>query len=212
VNTPNWYSPPAAPPGPLAAPPAEVADSATAQYAGFAIRAAAQIIDTIVGFVLGLVGAFGARMVLAALSVAGVVDDGWPHRMGASGAGGLAIGLVSGLLYHTFAEWIGGATLGKLLLGLRVRSVGLGPCTLRGAILRNLAYFVDSFFFGLVAYNSMSRSLTQQRLGDKWGRTVVAKASSLTASQSAGRLAIGIVLGSSLSAATTFVHLVAIGL
>jgi hypothetical protein len=90
--------------------------------------------------------------------------------------------------------------------------VGLGPCTLRGAILRNLGYYVDAFFFGMVAYGSMSRSPMQQRLGDKWGRTVVVKVASLAHPPSAGRIAIGIVAGSAASAVITLVHLVVVGL
>ena len=40
---------------------------------------------------------------------------------------------------------------------------------------RNLAYYVDSLFFGLVAYQKMSESPKRQRIGDHWGRTMVVR-------------------------------------
>jgi len=87
----------------------------------------------------------------------------------------IGVGCVAFLLYTTLAEHLGGATLGKVLTGLRVVSVepGGGPVGLRGALVRNLGFFVDSLFFGMVAYSHMANNLRRQRLGDEWAGTVV---------------------------------------
>lgn len=101
--------------------------------------------------------------------------------------------------YHVASEWIGGATIGKLVLGLRVRNTELGRCTLGGAIIRTLGYFVDALFFGLVAYLVMKESPRKQRLGDQWGKTVVVEAPSLPPdADDVGRIVLGICLGATL--------------
>ena len=101
--------------------------------------------------------------------------------------------------YHVTSEWIGGATFGKLVLGLRVRNTELGRCTLGGAIIRTLGYFVDALFFGLVAYLVMQESPRKQRLGDQWGKTVVVEATSLPPdADDVGRIVLGICLGATL--------------
>lgn len=72
------------------------------------------------------------------------------------------------------SQALAGVTLGKLLLGLRVVSEQNGePITLRQSVLRELAYFVDAFFFALPAYMSMQDSVRRQRLGDRWAGTMV---------------------------------------
>lgn len=48
-----------------------------------------------------------------------------------------------------------------------------------GALVRSLAYYIDGFFFGVVAYSTMSKSPLKQRLGDQWGNTAVFRAASV---------------------------------
>ncbi len=87
----------------------------------------------------------------------------------------LVVGLSALLTYTAVAEWRGGATLGKLLTGLRsVKEAPLGaPLDLRAAVIRNLGFLVDALLLGLVAYSAMARSEQRQRLGDRWAGTVV---------------------------------------
>jgi uncharacterized RDD family membrane protein YckC len=209
VNNPNWYAPPA--PGPLAAALGATAqtDVPPAEYAGFWIRVRARILDTIAAGIVGAIGGGAGTMCLAILQAAHVIDGGWMQRMaGGSFAVNTMVGTVAGLAYHSLAESIGGATLGKLAFGLRVRSTDLTPCTLGGAILRGLGYYIDAFFFGWPAYGAMLRSPRKQRIGDKWGRTVVVKVASLGANRpAAGRLAVGIVAGSAASAVIQFAYM-----
>lgn len=202
MNNPNWYAPPA--PGVASLAPETTVQTdpvSTADYAGFWVRARARILDTIAASVVGAIGGGAATMCLAVLQAAHVIDGGWMHRLeGRPFAVNMLVGTVATLAYHSLAESIGGATLGKLALGLRVRSMELKPCTLGAAILRSLGYYIDAFFFAMPAYGSMSRSPQKQRIGDKWGKTVVVKVASLGANRpSQGRLAIGILAGSGLS-------------
>jgi len=46
---------------------------------------------------------------------------------------------------------------------------------MRSALVRSMAYVVDSFFFGMFAYANMQKSPQRQRLGDFWAGTVVCK-------------------------------------
>jgi uncharacterized RDD family membrane protein YckC len=211
VNNPDWYAPPAAAavPSPFAG--ASTGDDALdrAQYGRFWIRAGAQVLDCIADVIFAAIAGAAGALTLTALQAMEVVDDGWTRRIGEGGVGGTLLGVVAMLAYRAVAEWIGGATLGKLAFGLRVRSLDLTPCTLGGALLRNLVFLVDVQFFGLFGYLSMSGSPRKQRLGDKMGRTVVVKAASLAEQRPpAKRLALGIVAGSALAMAITFFKIV----
>lgn len=85
----------------------------------------------------------------------------------------LGVGLGALVLYTTLSEALGGATLGKLLTGLRVTRLEGGAIDARAALIRNLGFLVDGLFFGLVAYSAAMRSPEQQRIGDAWAGTRV---------------------------------------
>lgn len=80
------------------------------------------------------------------------------------------------IAYFVVLEGAFGATAGKVVLGIRVRSpdgsrIGFGP-----ALIRNLARVVDAFPYVipyLVGGIAVIRSDTDQRLGDRWAKTVV---------------------------------------
>ena len=87
----------------------------------------------------------------------------------------LGVGIAAMVTYTTLSEWLGGATLGKVLAGLRVVSANpptAGP-SFRAALRRGLAFYVDALFFGLIAYSAMMRNQRGQRVGDTWAGTVV---------------------------------------
>jgi uncharacterized RDD family membrane protein YckC len=164
--------------------------SAGVEYAGFGIRAAARFVDLLVGFVLGMVGGGigGALSVMFAPAIG-------EHMSGALTVVSLVAGLLATVGYHGLSEGLGGASIGKLACGLRVYKSDLSPCTVGAAIGRTFAYYIDSFFFGLVAYTSMSKSPQQQRYGDKWAHTVVVKKASLPEGAPAANVGLGILLG-----------------
>jgi uncharacterized RDD family membrane protein YckC len=195
MTTPNPYAPPEAPPPAPLATASATAVSSSAEYAGFVIRAVARIVDILVFSLLTGI------CVYLALN-AGETPKG-PNgaivsqtRLDRVLSGAQLGGVIGNLAYHSIAEWIGGATLGKMLLGLRVRTAAkLGPCTLVRAIVRSLAYYIDGFFFAFVAYGAMSKSPTRQRLGDRWAGTVVVRASSLADAPSSTLVAMGVIAG-----------------
>jgi uncharacterized RDD family membrane protein YckC len=143
--------------------------------AGFGIRAAARIIDMIYGFALGLVGGVLGGIILVVLEQAGLIEPGWQNRVQGMNLAGWGLSLLGTLVYHSLTEGMYGASLGKLICQLRVLQVDGRPITMLQAIQRNLAYFWDALFFGLVGYSSMKQSELNQRYGDRWAETVVVK-------------------------------------
>ena len=145
---------------------------ATGSPAGFWIRAAARFIDTLAGMALGLVsGALGPTIVA-------LMGHHLSGRMALFTPGKLALTFVGPILYHSIAESMGGATLGKLACGLRVVGEDFRPASLGATVIRSVSYFVDAFCFAIVAYLSMQGSSLQQRLGDKWAHTIVVRVAS----------------------------------
>ena len=150
--------------------------------AGFWIRVLARLIDTCVSGAIGLFTGLVAGITLVILQSSSIIEPGWLHRIQGIHLETLAASLMGVAFYHTLCEGIHGATLGKLICGLSVlKEDHLTPCGLKAAVIRSFAYFVDAFFFGLVAYLSMEKTALQQRHGDHWGGTVVVKKSQVPA-------------------------------
>ena len=143
--------------------------------AGFWIRALARIMDMSFGLAMGMVAGMIAIAILQLLALAGLAPAGWQHRIDGFSLAAMGFGFLGEVIYHWLCEGIHGATLGKLCCGLRVVSEDGSPATLRGALIRSLAYPIDSFFCGGVGYNSMRSSPQNQRYGDVWGKTAVFK-------------------------------------
>ncbi len=164
------------------------------QTRGFGRRAGARLIDSGVGMVVGVAAGVVAGLALAVAQQLGHLDPGWPQRV----QGGLLSNLLIGGLASFSARVVGtsicGASLGKLVLGMRVvRKDGTRAGVLAVAK-RELAYVADAFFFGAVAYGVMQETPFQQRVGDKWGDTVVVASSAVSApvAASSARLVVGL--------------------
>ncbi len=89
----------------------------------------------------------------------------------------LSLALVLSILYTAAMEAAFGATVGKLLLGLRVVNYEGRLCSLGQALLRGVLRLADGLIFGAVAYLQMKSPL-RQRLGDRVARTLVVSAKS----------------------------------
>jgi uncharacterized RDD family membrane protein YckC len=76
-------------------------------------------------------------------------------------------------VYYIVMEAACGATVGKLLLGLRVRGADGAPVAVRAAIARNVLRVVDGLFFYLPGAVLVWSSPRRQRLGDRVAGTVV---------------------------------------
>jgi uncharacterized RDD family membrane protein YckC len=123
------------------------------QYVSVGPRFLAVLIDTIlIGIVNGIIG--------AAL-----------HNSGAVGG----ISAVIAIAYYIIMEATQGATVGKMVLGLRVVRVDGAPISWNESIIRNLLRIVDALFVYLVGAILVWNSPIRQRLGDRVAKTVVVR-------------------------------------
>ncbi len=131
------------------------AQAPVVQYVGVGPRFLASLID---GIILAIVtGLLGVGM--------------GPHQVGASsGLSGLIF-----FVYYIVMEATQGATLGKMVLGLRVVRVDGTPISWSESVVRNLLRIVDALFAYLVGAILVWTSPLKQRLGDKVAHTVVVK-------------------------------------
>jgi uncharacterized RDD family membrane protein YckC len=185
----------------------------------FGIRAAARILDLIFTVGLSFGVALGVNIVLAGMARAGSIAPTWQAKVSALTLGSFGWSLVGNTLYYTLSEAVGGATVGKWICGLRVYSADFSPdgtflvalrrCTLGGALVRSLVFFLDSLFFCALAYFSMEGSRWRQRFGDKWGHTVVVKARStdLPAKSAIPGVLVGILATSAVTAMSLLLKL-----
>jgi uncharacterized RDD family membrane protein YckC len=127
------------------------------------------------------------RVAAGAIDLAVVGAVALVLRAAAGGGLDLALGALAvgwGLFYCFACESAGGQTLGKALLGLRVRSAGGGPADERAIALRTLLRLVDGIGFYVVGLLAMLRSgERRQRLGDSVGGTVVVSATEAPAAR-----------------------------
>ena len=76
--------------------------------------------------------------------------------------------------YYILLEGWFGATLGKMILGLKVRSTEDQDITMGQSLARNFGRLIDGLpFMNLLGILSISRSQTKQRIGDKIAKTCV---------------------------------------
>ena len=181
--------------------------------AGFGIRFLARVLDTLYGTLIGaFAGAFGA-IALLILQQLSIVEPGWKIRASQERWLLWLASLTGGVFYHTLCEGICGASLGKLICGLRVLSEDCTPCGLKQALIRSLAYFIDGLVFGLIGYLEMNKTLMEQRHGDHWAKTVVVRSSQVpeTSKKPGLRIFLAIVLGSGAWLFSLFVAYVGLG-
>jgi uncharacterized RDD family membrane protein YckC len=141
---------------------------------GFWPRVGARVIDFAVQYLIaiptGLV--FGIMVGLAA-RLAGQTT---PVLMGKQpGIAVFVFALLGTVAYEAVCEGWHGSTPGKLVLSMVVVQEDGAPCRPKAALIRSVAYFLDSLFFGIIAYLAMKRTPQEQRHGDVWAHTIVAK-------------------------------------
>lgn len=177
--------------------PPPVVDTPIPSGAGYGIRLGARLIDVALSFILGLVGGIIGAIGIAVLAHTGRAPENWAELAQEQSFWGYVFGITGMVLYHWFAEGISGTTVGKLCCGLSVVQLDGTPCGFWAAGKRNLAYLMDSLFFGLIGYESMKKTRLQQRHGDHWGKTVVVKKSDFTPTPkpAALKIVLGILLG-----------------
>ena len=131
-------------------------------YAGKGVRVAEGIIDLAITFViLWIVASFTGQ----------TTENGF-HLTGAPAFIGLGISIV----YFVVMEALFGATVGKLLLKLRVVKADGSPIGWRESIVRNVLRVIDGFALYLIGFIVLCATAKQQRIGDLAAGSVVVKA------------------------------------
>jgi uncharacterized RDD family membrane protein YckC len=137
-------------------------------------RAAARLIDLVVHFAVryGTGYLFGLMLLVAS---GGHVPRLIIFKLRHPGLTGFAFTLLGAVAYHVIFTAVHGSTLGKRVLSMVVVQEDGSPCGLKSAVVRELGYFVDTLFFGIIGYMAMQESVQEQRHGDNWAHTVVCK-------------------------------------
>ncbi len=102
----------------------------------------------------------------------------------------IGISVVISTATDAMAQAVGGATLGKYVLGLRVRMTDGAMCTPGAALKREILYFWDALFFAIIAYSAIKASPLRQRSGDRWARTIVVRNAAMPEGSRGGQRAI----------------------
>lgn len=130
-------------------------------YAGKGVRAVEGIIDLVITFViLWIVASFTGQTTESGFNLTGAPA---------------LIGVVISIVYFVVMEALLGATVGKLLLKLRVVREDGSPIGWRESIVRNVLRIVDGFAFYLVGFIVVCVTAKQQRIGDLAAGSVVVK-------------------------------------
>src|SRR6266849_6685990 len=152
-----------------APPPADVFGDA--RLARLGDRLLADIIDTLL-----LVGVYAVVGMWAAIRWGGLTAHGFSIQ-GNAALVAMSGTLAVGFLFYWFLEAVAGATLGKAIVGIRVRSKDGGRCSFAAALIRNLARILDGIAVYLVGFLIAIFSKLRQRLGDHLAKTVVLETS-----------------------------------
>jgi uncharacterized RDD family membrane protein YckC len=143
-------------------------------------RVGARMIDiavmTFLGFVAGALFGVVLAVVATMLREPLAVVAARYHR---AGIAVFIFSVLAGVAYHTIFDGLHGSTVGKLMLGMVVVREDGTPCDLSAALKREIAYFFDALFFGLIGYVSMKKSPQEQRYGDHWAHTIVGRRSAV---------------------------------
>ena len=131
------------------------------KYVGVGLRAVAVIIDSAMLFFLAY---------LMALVTGGTTTTGFQLQ-----GGPFFLFFLIGFGYFIVMEAVWGATLGKLVIGLRVVKEDGSKIDWSKSLIRNVLRLVDGLFFYLIAAILVWQSQKCQRLGDRIAGTVVIK-------------------------------------
>lgn len=146
----------------------------------------------IVGFATGIL-----FVVLLAVASGGRPPVSVLHRISGIHVPTFLAGILGWFAYFVICETVHGSTLGKLALSMQVVQQDGSPCLLKSAVIRELGYFVDTMFFGIIGYLGMRDDPEHQRYGDQWADTIVCKRSDvpLESRQDGTRFVLALMLG-----------------
>jgi uncharacterized RDD family membrane protein YckC len=152
---------------------------ATPRRVGVAPRAVAAAIDFFVSvLILGLplTIAMGERTTQTTLTTDGTQVSATTDSFWDMDSDAFMLWVVLTLAYFIVFETFVGATVGKLVLNLRVRQLDGSPISFEAALIRNTLRIVDCFPYFvpyLVGAGFIWSGSERQRLGDRLGDTIV---------------------------------------
>ena len=171
-------------------------------------RVGARVIDLILHYVVSFFAGvlFG---ILAAAASGGYISPEFAYKMRHVGLPGFVLALLGSVAYHVICASIHGSSLGKLALSMVVVQEDGSPCRFGSAVIRELAYFVDALFFGLIGYFAMQKTPQEQRHGDEWAHTVVCRRSDVAPEKlhSAGHFVLALMVAMMVDAALGMIGL-----
>jgi uncharacterized RDD family membrane protein YckC len=159
-------------------------------------RLLARVIDFVVHRLAALLA--GSLFILMLKMAAGGRPPAWViYRLTEIHFSGLVAGVLGLFAYNVICTSVHGSTLGKLVLGMQVIQDDGSPCRPKSAILRELGYFVDAMFFGVIGYFAMQEDPEQKRHGDEWADTIVCRRAQVPSSskRSGMQFGLGLLLG-----------------
>jgi uncharacterized RDD family membrane protein YckC len=159
-------------------------------------RVLARVLDFLVHYLITFVAGFLFVLLLAAAT--GGRPPAWVlHRLSQTRLAGFVAAILGLFAYHVICTSVHGSTLGKLLLSMQVIQDDGSACRPKSAIIRELGYFVDAMFFGVIGYFAMREDPEQKRHGDGWADTIVCKRAHVpsTGQQPGMRFVLGLLLG-----------------
>jgi uncharacterized RDD family membrane protein YckC len=146
----------------------------------FGPRCLARVVDYLVHRVTSFLA--GLLFVLLLSIAAGGRPPAWVlARLSQTHSVGFFAGVLGLFAYHVICTSVHGSTVGKLLFRMQVIQDDGSPCRPKSAIIRELAFFVDGFFFGIVGLFAMARGPEHKRHGDDWADTLVCQRANLPA-------------------------------
>jgi uncharacterized RDD family membrane protein YckC len=171
-------------------------------------RVGARVIDLLVHYIVSFFAGVLFVILLVAAS-GGHISPETAFKMRHTGFTGFFLAMAGAFAYHVICTSIHGSSLGKLVLSMVVVQEDGSPCRFGPAVIRELGYYVDGLFFGLIGYFAMQKTPQEQRHGDEWAHTVVCKRSSLAPEKlrGAGQFILGLMLAVMADAALAMVGL-----
>ena len=139
-------------------------------------RVGARVIDMLVHYLVSFVSGI-LFVILLVIASGGHASPVAMARLQHTGVAGFVFALLGSFAYHVVFTTVHGSTLGKIALSMVVVQEDGEPCKLKSALIRELGYFVDALFFGIIGYSAMKDDIKQQRHGDDWAHTIVCKRS-----------------------------------
>ena len=171
-------------------------------------RVGARIIDLLVHYIVSFLSGI-LFVIMLVIASGGHASPVAMARLGHTGVAGFVFALLGSFAYHVVFTSVHGSTVGKIALSMVVVQEDGSPCTFKSAVIRELGYFVDAMFFGIIGYSAMKDDIKQQRHGDDWAHTIVCKRSLIPRDRLRGgdRFAIALVFALIADAAFTMLGL-----